>query len=620
MTDRTSDVLGLARERAARARARLAATPGGQRPLRLGASRSRLRVVVVISAALLLLLGTRLVWLQGVQSSAYAAQGERQRLRTVTLHAQRGAIFDRNGHPLAMDVDARAVYADPSQLLFSGGRGEGSRRDVPAAVAVLAPLLHVDAAALTPRLASETARFVYLARGLTPADGARVQAAVDKAHLGGVHLLKETKRVYPGNDLAANVVGFTGSDGQGLAGYEMALDRLLTGRDGSLTVEEDGSGRDIPQGFHREVDPVAGTSVTLTIDRDIQYAAQDALASKVKETGADGGSVTVMDPRTGQVLAMAVAPTFNLSDPGAVPAASRGNRTVSQVFEPGSVNKVIVASEAIEHGVVTPATPVTVPPTYFDPAARRTFHDAEPHGTEHLTFAGVIAKSSNIGTMAVARQLGKQQLWQGLHDFGYGQTTGLGFPGESAGLLAPWQQWGPTEFDTIPFGQGVSTTALQACSVYATVANAGVRLDPSLIASTTSPDGVVHPAAGGHSRRVVGPATAATVTSILEQVTGDQGTGTNAAIPGYRVAGKTGTAQRPNPAGRGYDGYFASFIGFAPANDPRLVVQVTVDNPQTSHFGGEVAAPVFHDVMSFALQSLQVPSDGSPAPVLPLGK
>jgi cell division protein FtsI (penicillin-binding protein 3) len=544
----------------------------------------------------LVVLAGRLVQLQGLESTAYAAKAEQQRLRKVELAAARGSILDREGRPLAMNVDARAIYADPKLV-----------QDPAKTADTLAPLLGVPAAELQPKLERNT-RFVYLARGLDPEKARTVVAA----KVPGIGSLPETKRVYPNDSLGASVIGFVGRDGTGLGGIEYALDRDLRGKAGQELVEEDTAGRQIPAGEHRVDPPVAGVSQVLTIDRDIQWEAERVLAAQVAKTHAKSGQILVMDVHTGEVLALAVAPTFDPNKPAASPANLRGNPALSTVYEPGSVNKVITASAALEEGLLTPNTTVVVPPSIR--VADHTFTDAHFHGTEKLTFTGVLAESSNIGTIGIAQRLGKDKLYEYLRRFGLGERTGIRFPGESPGLLPQPQDWWGTAMGTIPIGQGVAATSLQIASAYAAVANGGVRVQPSLVRGSLDAAGTLHPAPAPKRTRAISAATAAKVSTMLEAVVSKGGTAPLAAIDGYRVAGKTGTARKVRTDGRGYSGYVSSFVGFAPADAPRLVVEVVLDDP-VPIFGGIVCAPVFRTVMGFALGSLHIPPTGRVSPV-----
>ncbi|MDX6274539.1 MAG: hypothetical protein QOJ92_1749 [Frankiales bacterium] len=572
--------------------------------MRLGDPTRRVRLAQWLVAGILVIFAGRLLQFQGLEAPAFANAAEKQRLRTVTLAAARGDIVDRDGQVLATTVEARAVYADPRDV-----------KDAHTTASVLAPLLGMDAPDLLAKLTRKGTAFVYLARGLEPAKAREVMAAVSVAKLGGIGVLPERKRIYPESQVAANLTGFVSRDGKGLAGLEYGLDRLLRGTDGWEKLEIGRNGQQIPLGESALRSPKAGQSVALTIDRDIQWMAQQAIAGQVRKTGAKSGTVIVMDPRSGELLAVATAPSFDPSDTSAASAEDLQNRAVSDVYEPGSVNKVITAAAALELGLVDVTTPVTVPPTLR--LAGKTFHDAEKHGTEHLTFAGVLAKSSNIGTIMLSRQVGKERLYGFLRSFGFGAKSGSGLPGEERGILPDVESWSGTQQYTIPFGQGLSVTAMQVASVYATVANGGVRVAPHVVRGTVL-DGKLVAAAHPATRRVISATTAHTLREMLEAVTSDNGTAPAARINGYRVAGKTGTSQRVDSACGCYRGYTSSFVGFAPADDPQLLVEVVLQAPVRGHFGGTVAAPVFHDVMAFALQSRQIVPTLTQPPVLRL--
>ena len=574
----------------------------------------RLRGSFVLMLIVLTLLAARLVWLQGFGATAYAADASSQRLRTNTLLAPRGEITDRAGVPLALSLDARAVFGEPRIIARADCRPGATKPCTPATIAAaLAPVLGQPAAVLQEKLSRPHA-FVYLARGLDPAVGNQVR----DLGLVGVGTLPEPRRSHPGGDLAVNVTGFTDRDGNGLAGIESAMQGVLAGRDGKTTAEVDRVGRVIPTGASTTVAPVAGRSVQLTIDRDLQWYAQRVLAQKVAETQAVNGTAVVMDVQTGEVLALATAPTFNPDDRAARPAPIALRNTVTgDVYEPGSVNKVITAAAALEAGVVTPDSVITVPPTIQ--VAGHTVHDAEQHGTERLTFTGVIAKSSNIGTVVVAQQVGANSLYDAMRRFGYGETSGLGLPGESRGVLPRPADWSGTSIATIPIGQGVSVNVMQVASVYATVANGGIRVTPKVVRAVGDASGRLVPAPPSTTRRVISPEVAAQLRTMLEAVVSAEGTAPLAAVPGYRIAGKTGTAQRV-VNGRYSDGnYTSSFIGFAPADAPRLVTAVVLQGTgKRDYFGGSTAGPVFRSVMSFALRALRVPPTGTTAPVAKL--
>jgi len=535
----------------------------------------------------------RLALLQVKDAGALQALARDQRVRDIPLAAPRGTIFDRNGQELAMSLPAKAVFADPYLV-----------RDARAEARAIADTLHLSFPNLLARLTSG-GRFVYLARGVDLA----VAKALQDRNLPGIGLKDESRRYYPAGALAPQVLGVVGVDGTGLAGIELEYQKLLSGRPGREIIEEDPSGTVIPQGESVDHPPVAGDDLLLTIDREVQYRAQVALAQGVKANHAKGATVIVMVPHTGDVLAMATSPWF---DPNRLAQANPDNvtnRAVTDVYEPGSVNKVITAAAAVEEGALSLNQRLSVADTYT--VYGRPFHDAHPHPVEQMTLADIIAYSSNVGVIRVAGLLGQSRFASYLYRFGLARATGSGFPGESAGLLPPPSQWSGTSMATIPIGQGVAVTPLQMACVYATIASGGVWVQPRFVRATVGPDGAVAPAPPAETRQVVSSSTARTVTRMLAYAV-DVGTGTEAQIPGFWVAGKTGTARKILPNGSGYSHkYVASFIGFAPAARPALVVAAVLDEPVTE-FGGVAAAPLFQQVMRFALSRLRI----APAPRL----
>jgi len=581
--------------------------PGRQRPQGLPVARSagRLRLAVVGVLGLLLVLGGRLVQLQGLESTAYASRAEAQRIRTIVLPTSRGAITDRSGHTLARDLDLRLVFGDPSEAAHDADR----------TAAQLAPLLGLPAQALAAQLRTPGTAYVPLKHLVE----VPIAEQIDKLRLPGIGTVRESQRAHPAGDVAAALVGLVGTDGKGLSGAEAKADDLLRGRAGKSTEERDYAGRIIPSGVHTEVPAVDGSDVRLTVDRDLQWYAQQVLARQVAAAGARGGQVVVEDVHTGEVYALASAPSLDptkpVKDPGALAIPS-----LSTSYEPGSVGKVITAAAALQAGVIQPTSKLTIPNRLtIKGRGGIPVRDAEEHGIQSLTFTGVLAKSSNIGTVEVEQLLGRDKLAAAIRAFGLGQRTGTGFAAEAQGLVPDVAHWNVAQETTIAFGQGLSATGLQIASVYATIANGGVRVAPQLVRGTVAPDGSVHDAAAPGSRRVVSAATAATLTAMMEQVTTKDGTAPKAAIPGVRVAGKTGTAQAVEHGGYAPGAYVASFAGFAPAEAPRFVVSVVIDHPTTgSHFGGDIAAPVFQQVMGFALREFAVVPNGSRSPVLPL--
>ena len=554
----------------------------------------------------------KLFQIQALESTALAQEALEQRMRSSTLLAHRGDVLDRDGQVLASTVELRDITVDQT-LVATYVDPEDPRRAGPrAAAAAMAPVLGVDVETLTEGLDGD-ARFAYLVRGVQP----EVWREVAALRVVGVFSEQASRRTYPSGQVAGGVMGFVGDEGHGLAGLEMSLDEQLSGEDGFLRYEVSGesrSARPIPGGATEEQDPVDGADVVLSLDRDLQWMAEDALVEAVRTSGAESATAIAMRVDTGELLVMANAPGFDPNDPGAAVAENRGNRAVGEIFEPGSTSKVITVAAALEEGVVAPTTPFEVADTIVRGGSR--FKDSHQHPVQRLTVAGVIAESSNVGTILTGEALTNEQLHAWFGEFGYGRPTGLGLPGESPGLLAAPGDWSGSQRYTVMFGQGVSVNAVQIASVFQTIANGGVRVEPSVVVGTRDGDGTLSPRATGQAQRVLSAETAAMVSSMLESaVSGENGTGENAVVPGYRVAGKTGTAQRYDEACGGYCGYTASFIGYAPAEAPEIVVAVMVQDPKTAIFGGSTAAPVFQKIMSTALAAEGVPaSTGVHAP------
>ena len=601
---------------------------GASGPSSAARSSRRLHGGLLAVLVMLSLIAGRLVWLQGFQASAYAAQAVEQRTRTITLTAPRGQILDRSGDALALSVDARAVYGEPRTIARAVCTATDDRPCDPAGIAQqLAPVLGLSAQEIESKLVLSPKAtgavcdedhligckgFAYLARGLEADEAQRVR----DLGLVGIGVVAEPRRVHPGKDLAANVVGFTNVEGSGAAGIERRFDEVLAGTDGQTVAEVDGGGRIIPNGSSTTVEPRAGGDVQLTIDRDQQWNAQKVLTERLAEAEAESGSATIIDIQTGEVLALASVPTFDAEDPGAADESVRGNRAVTDVFEPGSIGKVITAAAALEEGVLTPDSVLSVD-DHIQVANKR-FTDSHEHPVEQMTFTGVLVESSNVGTIMAAQKVGGPKLYAMLQRFGIGSRTGIELPAESPGILRDEKdEWSKTDYGTHPIGQGYSVNGVQMASVYATVANGGVRVQPTIIKSTTGPDGEAVERPAPKTTRVLSQDVADQLRGMLEGVTNEGGTAVTAAIPGYRVAGKTGTARRVVD-GR-YDGsYTASFVGFAPADAPRLAVAVSVQAPKNGYYGGAVAGPVFRDIMSFSLRSMGIPPTGAPSPVLKL--
>ncbi|MFK8912372.1 peptidoglycan D,D-transpeptidase FtsI family protein, partial [Streptomyces sp. YS-3] len=604
--------------------------------IRLGSPRPRLRLVSLGLTLVMIAFVVRLLQVQAVDASAYSAKAEKNRYASYALPAERGEITDRDGVALATSVDAYDITADPSMFTPAASKAPDAPQQ---AAALLSPLIGKDQEEIAKKLRTPRSRYVVLARRQTPqvwnqikdlkkvfAEKARADLArggTGANVLGGVFNESSSKRVYPNGDLAAGILGYVNAEGRGGGGLESQLDKVLAGQDGKITYAQSG-GRRVPTAGTHETPAVPGSAVELTVDRDIQWMAQKAITDQVRKSQADRGYVVVQRTDTGEVLAMANAPGFDPNDLSHANGAALGNAAVQDVYEPGSTAKVMSMAAVLEENAATPLTHVTVPNRLH--RGDRLFKDDIDHPTWNLTLNGVLAKSSNIGTILAVEQLGRTDaeadrvLYSYLRKFGLGSPTGLGYPGETPGILAPPQKWSTSQQYTVRFGQGLSLSAMQAASVYSTIANGGVRVEPTLVRGTRGPDGRFTPAPAPKQSRVVSEKTARSVAQMLESVVGDEeGTGTKARIPGYRVAGKTGTANRVDPKTGRYHGYTASFAGFAPADKPAITVYCAIQNPtRGSYFGGQICGPIYKQVMEFALKTLQIPPTGAQPPKLPV--
>jgi cell division protein FtsI (penicillin-binding protein 3) len=563
-----------------------------------------LRRLLVFAGAVILVVAAIVAQLVNVQVAnrpRYVAYGETQRDGARDLPAGRGAIYDRNGQALAMSVAQPQVVADPSQI---AGKITVAR--------TLAAILDADPAEVEAELRGD-GRYQVIAKELTPKQADAVREAVAEGELPGITVEDSYVRSAPSGQLARGVIGHALPEGQqdvegntgGISGVEKAYDQILRGDPGQLYYEQDVSGNPIAGGRRQLEAAKPGTDLYLTLDQWLQYEAERSLGQQVLATGARSGQVVMMRPSTGEILAMA---SVDADDDGAV-ANTRDNRSVTAVFEPGSTNKMITVAAAIEEGVVRPDTTLSVPDylTLYD----TTFTDSHPHPETMWSVTDIMVTSSNIGTIKIAQQLGAAKVDEYLRRFGFGSTTGLDFPAEENGIMKDLDDWSGVDIATVPIGQGISVTSLQMLAAYNVVANDGVYVAPKLVAATDRGDGRVasEPSAG---RRVISAKTAAQMRAILAQVVTD-GTGAQAAVPGYRPAGKTGTARIPQGTG-GEDGYLgtdgryhyqASFVGMIDGADLSLIV--TVEDPQTSIYGSDVAAPVFAHLAATALRRYQVP-------------
>jgi cell division protein FtsI/penicillin-binding protein 2 len=555
---------------------------------RLVNRRIRLFLALLIGAFALLLL--RATWLQGVRAASLSRLGQTQHREQVTLPAGRGTIFDRIGVRLALGEQATTVYADPKQIAN------------PRAVAnAVAHDLSLDPTAVYAKVADRTRGFVYLERQADP-----VRAAdLARRKLPGLGFIHEERRTSPQHTVGSQVLGYVGVDDKGLAGLELELDHDLAGRAGHETIVKDPAGRVITVAGHRPA--VDGHDVTLTLDHTIQANAEEVLRQTVRKWGAKDATAIVLDPRTGAILAMAVEPGYDANAFPTVPISVQRNRAVTDTYEPGSTFKLVTVAGALSDRLVSPNTAFTLP--YSIHVADRVIHDAEPRGTVRYSVAQILAHSSNVGAITLAEMLAKQRLSSWISRFGFGHETGIDFPGESPGIVLPSDKWSGSTIGNVPIGQGIAVTPVQMAAAYAAVANGGVWSRPHL---------VDHVGGGGRPslrrRRIVSAGVAHELMRMLEDVVAE-GTGMYAAIPGYQVAGKTGTAQKPDSHGGYATGrYVASFVGIVPASRPRLVVLVAVDEPHGGIFGGVVAAPAFQQIASFDLRYLEIAPDAPTPP------
>jgi cell division protein FtsI (penicillin-binding protein 3) len=544
-------------------------------------SNRRIRLLLVFFALAFVAAFGRAVWLQAVHAQPLDRLARGQHQSTIDLPAARGSILDRNGVELAIGKQAITVYANPRHVAD------------PRATAIAAGrALRIDADRLYTKLADRSRGFVYLARKADP----KRAAALRSLELTGIGFYPEERRVYPQGTVASHVLGFAGLDNRGLAGLELALDRRLTGRSGRRTVVRDPFGRTLKV---LSLEPaVEGHNVRLTLDNTLQANAESVLLRTVRRWGAKAATAVVLDPKTGDILAMAAQPGF---DANRFPRTSRDvqrNRAVTDTYEPGSTLKVVTVAGALSEGLVTPSTQFSLAPTIQ--VADRVIHEAHRDSTERMSVAQILSRSSNVGTITLAEQLGRERLERWIARFGFGRKTGIDYPGEISGILPSY--WSGSTIGTLPIGHGIAVTPMQMASAYAAVANGGAWHQPRLVASRPT-----------KSRRVVSSRVADQLMAMLEDVV-IEGTGQEAEVEGYQVAGKTGTAAKPDPSG-GYSSsrYVASFVGVVPASTPRLVVLVTVDEPRGAIWGGVVAAPAFQEIARFALQYLEIPPDGSPS-------
>ncbi|RME34238.1 MAG: PASTA domain-containing protein [Deltaproteobacteria bacterium] len=540
-----------------------------------------LAFAVVVGRAWYLQIACRDQWLK---------RAENQHQKVIPLTPRRGTIYDRNGEELAVSIEVDSIYINPRQI-----------GDASAAARQLAPLVDMREKDLRAKMSSRRS-FVWLKRQVSPAESRRVRSL----GLAGVHFIKEHKRYYPNGSLGAQVLGFTGLDPHGLEGLELAWDSEILGEGGYLVMARDRKGRGLGTGEGVVSGARNGSSLHLTLDKNIQYIAEKELEAAVRAVKAKAGTVVVLDPETGALLAMANQPDFNPNAFNRYGPANFRNRAITDAFEPGSTLKTFLIATALEQKVVKAKDRIDCEHGRYK-VGGKVIHDHHPYG--RLSVGEILKHSSNVGAAKIAKKLERERLYRGLRAFGFGQRTGIGLPGEVSGLLRPPEDWFEVDLAAIAFGQGMSATALQLATAMAAVANGGYLMKPYVVEQVVDGYGqVVRSNSPTIVRRVISEATARAVTRMLEMAVEKGGTGTLAAVPGFRVAGKTGTAQKADPVTGGYavDRYVSSFVGFVPAERPKLVILVLLDEPQGQAYGGLVAAPVFSRIASQALAQLKV--------------
>lgn len=574
----------------------------------------------------------QLLWIQGVDAPSLAAESANQRTTTQVDPAVRGSITDRTGHPLAFTMEAKALTFQPVRVrkeleearaksVEQGLEGDKQAPETADRFTEIANGIHAKLGDTVPvkdllQKMNSNETFVYLARSVDPAVAAELSDSFRE-----VGLERQDIREYPGGSLAANLVGATGWDGHGLLGLEDSMDSTLAGTDGSETYDRGSDGAVIPGSWRDKQPAVDGSGVELTIDSDLQFYVQQQVQIAKDKSGAKNASAVVLDSKTSQVLAMANDGTFNpaIGVGNNSPTAEMGNLPVSTPFEPGSVNKIITAAAAIEDGKTTPDEVLQVPGSIQMSGV--SVKDAWDHGVAPYTTTGVFGKSSNVGTLMLAERVGEDRYAEMLKKFGLGQRTEVGLPGESAGAIPDRDQWSGGTFANLPIGQGLSMTLLQMTAMYQAIANDGVRIPPRIVNATVDSSGTRTPTEAPEGVEVVSPQTAATVREMFRSVTQDdtgnqRGTGVGAAVDGYQVSGKTGTAQQVDPACKCYSNsnYWITFAGIAPADNPRFVIGIMLDAPVrgVDGGGGQSAAPLFHNIASWMLQRDSVPMSPDP--------
>lgn len=583
--------------------------PATDRLAGVGHPRRRSRGVLLVFALVLSLFAGRLVYLQAIDAGRLSHKALSKRLSRVTIEAPRGEIRDRNGKVLARSVERRDITVDPvAALEFRKNAKTSEPKGIAGEAKELARVLGGDEADIERRMtaaAKRKSRFLYVQKGATPAQWSQLKAL----ELPGVYSTMTQHREYTSGTALSPLLGWVNQAGEAGGGIEQMFDKSLQGTPGVHQIERARDGSEIATGDNLDQDPVAGRDVQLTIDSDLQWYATNELVAQVKATEAESGEVVISD-KAGHLLAAVSYPTFDNNDISSATSESLQNRAFTSAYEPGSTQKMVTAGALLQEGIANPLSRYTVPSSLE--RAGRSFKDAEEHGTEYLTLAGIIAKSSNMGTILAGEKMPKDTLYAYMKKFGLGMPTGIRFPGESAGYVPGVSSWTGDTWYTIMFGQGMSSTPVQQVGEFQTIANGGVRNPLSLVQQVEDSNGSMAQAADDRKpSQVFSADVSKQLIGMMEGVVSKNGSAPKAAVPGYAVAGKTSTAQIYDSKLKRYDGVSAGFVGMAPANDPQYIVSVNIQHPKKGTFGGDVAAPVFSKIMTHVLENRKIPPSKS---------
>lgn len=577
-----------------------------------GTLRRRHNAVLVVVLTVVLVFAGRLVYVQALEGPRLADDALSTRLSHSTIQAMRGDILDANGEVLATSVQRYNVGVNQVKIREFETEIDGvTKRGPVAAAALLAPLLDRDPAELGAQMVGDST-FAYIAKGLTPQEWREVR----ELNIVGIEPEPTTERIYPNGSTAGNILGYVGRDNEGLAGLELTFEEQLRGVPGSSVVEIGRTGQSIPTGLRETTPAEPGDTIHTTIDRDIQFRAQQVIDDTVDQFRASWGAMVVQEIGTGRILAIADSDSVDPNNYQASDPEDRGSRAVQAAYENGSTGKLPTFAAALDTGVVTPTTTFTTPDRWTTPSGQ-TFSDADPHATEEMTVAGILATSSNTGTVMIGDRMSDEERYEYFRAFGMGQRTGIELPGESPGMLTAPEEWDGRQRYTTMFGQGLAVNLVQNTNIIATLGNGGVHVPPTLIDGTTDASGRFHAAEEPEGTRVVGEEAAEQMITMMEGVVSQEGTGVLGQLDGYRLAGKTGTAQVPDANGN-LTRTVANFVGVAPADDPQFAVGIVVYHPRHQVPSSIIAAPAFKDIAGFTLQHLGIPPSTRPPSLYPM--